>query len=131
LPSLILSNCCNSGGIWGNEPNYGSAQRPGSGGYFDIPGHIARILLSRDPKKETPTITTVTQDQGWQNEMTKEMEIELGYIPVDEYLAWFNSELKKMEISKAKRDRWNALSKKEQEGLIATRIEVQRNSRFW
>lgn len=116
-----------SGGIWGNEPSYGSQQRPGSGGYFDIAGNLAIILhFRKNKKKKNSETTTFTQDAITMDDLNMEQRVELGFITPAEYVTWFNAEISKMTKAKELKAQWNALDKSEQKNIIATRVAMDR-----
>jgi len=105
-----------SAGTWGNEPNYGSAQRPGSGGYFDVPGNIALILLYRGDVAAFEKAAKEEQEivDAWQakqdarkilyssfktiDDFSPEQRVEMGFWTVSQYEAWFDSQLPKIPI---------------------------------
>jgi len=105
-----------SGGIYGNDPDYGSAQRPGSGGYFDVPGNIALILLDRGEKAAFEKAVEEEQKlvDAWQakqdarkilyssfktiDDFSPEQRVEMGFWSVSQYEQWFDSQLPKIPM---------------------------------
>jgi hypothetical protein len=147
-----------TGGIAGNDPNYGSAQRAGSGGYFDIAGHLATIILYEKPSPEpywseradTWVSSEAEADAVLMRQLqqsatsgsftTPEALYQYGFIDTDEYVRRITARRAKAsddawakKRKAAAKKKWNALTTEEQRGLVEMKrqMEMQFSAMRW
>lgn len=74
----------------------------------------------------TITTTTYTQDAITIHDLSKEQQLELGFITPAEYTAWFNVELAKVDKKRRIKSSWDAIPKEGQIAITETRAAYQR-----
>jgi hypothetical protein len=136
-----------SAGNWSgsNDPNYGSAQRPGSGGYFDIAGNLAILILAqsrKEPYWSERANTWVTNENEADEVLMRQLKHsassgsfttpealwEYGFITDDEYLKRISARRVKTAIAKEAKRRWNKLSHAEQKNIVNTKRDLERQA---
>lgn len=134
-----------SGGYYGNDPNYGSAQMPGSGGYFDIPGNLAILILAqsrKEPYWSERANTWVSNENEADEVLMRQLKHsatagsftspealwQYGFISTDEYLKRISARRVKTTEAKEAKRKWNKLTHEEQKNLVNTKRDLERQT---